>query len=122
MITPENQAAISDWLRTDALNIVWALAIDVIAHFAAKAVKWAIAKGIDRIPFFARRDGAGAAGVKPTVDVGERIGEVGYWLVWLLGLIAALNVLGLTSVVAPLNSMVSEFLRYLPSVVGAALI
>src|SRR5690606_5931524 len=31
-------------------------------------------------------------------------------------------VLGLTSVVAPLNSMVSEFLRYLPSVVGAALI
>jgi hypothetical protein len=60
--------------------------------------------------------------VKPAVDVGERIGEVGYWLVWLLGLIAALNVVGMAEVVAPLNGMVSSFLQYLPSVVGAALI
>ena len=108
MITPENQAAISNWLRTDALNYLGALVIVIIAHFAAKAVKWAIAKSIDRIPFFSRRDGAGSAGVRPTVDVGERIGEVGYWLVWLLGLIAALNVIGLDNVVAPLNSMVKK--------------
>jgi len=30
------------------------------------------------------------------VDVGERIGEIGYWLVWLLGLMAALNEIGAT--------------------------
>lgn len=122
MITPENQAAMTHWLQNDAPKILLALVIVIVAHFAAKAVKWAIAKGVDRIPFFGRRDGAGAASVKPTVDVGERIGEVGYWLVWLLGLIAALNVLGLNEVVAPLNGMVTEFLRYLPSIVGAALI
>ncbi len=122
MITAENQAAMSNWLRNDAPNILLALVIVIVAHFAAKAVKWAVAKGIDRIPFFARRDGAGSTGVRPAVDVGERIGEVGYWLVWLLGLIAALNVLGLTAVVDPLNGMVREFLHYLPSVVGAALI
>ena len=122
MITPENQAAMTAWLQNDAPKILLALVIVVVAHFAAKAVKWAIAKAIDRIPFFARRDGAGAAGVKPTVDVGERIGEVGYWLVWLLGLIAALNVVGLSDVVDPLNLMVRDFLHYLPSIVGAALI
>ncbi|ANP46640.1 mechanosensitive ion channel [Candidatus Viadribacter manganicus] len=122
MITSENQAAITAWLQNDAPKILLALVIVVVAHFAAKAVKWAIAKAVDRIPFFARRDGAGSGGVRPTVDVGERIGEVGYWLVWLLGLIAALNVLGLSAVVAPLNGMVSEFLHYLPSIVGAALI
>ena len=122
MITPENQAAMTAWLQNDAPKILLALVIVVVAHFAAKAVKWAIAKAIARIPFFARRDGSGSAGVRPAVDVGERIGEVGYWLVWLLGLIAALNVVGLSDVVDPLNGMVREFLHFLPSVVGAALI
>lgn len=124
MITPANQQAMWNWVAEWGPKILLALVIVIVAHFAAKAVKWAIAKGVDRIPFFARRDAAGAGGVKPTVDVGERIGEVGYWLVWLLGLIAALNVLGewAAAVVAPLNGMVAGFLAYLPSVVGAALI
>jgi hypothetical protein len=122
MITPANQQAMMNWITTWGPRILLALVIVIVAHFAAKAVKWAIAKGVDRIPFFARRDAAGAAGVKPTVDVGDRIGEVGYWLVWLLGLIAALNVLEMDAVVAPLNGMVAGFLAYLPAVVGAALI
>jgi hypothetical protein len=111
-----------DWMTEWGPKVLLALVIVVVAHFAAKAVKWAIAKGVDRIPFFGRRDAAGAGGVKPTVDVGERIGEVGYWLVWLLGLIAALNVLEMRDVVAPLNAMVAGFLVYLPNVVGAALV
>jgi hypothetical protein len=122
MITPANQQAMMNWITVWGPRILLALVIVIVAHFAAKAVKWAIAKGVDRIPFFARRDGAGTAGVKPAVDVGERIGEVGYWLVWLLGLIAALNVLEMDAVVAPLNGMVAGFLAYLPAVVGAALI
>ncbi|MGD9966033.1 MAG: mechanosensitive ion channel [Hyphomonadaceae bacterium] len=122
MITPANQQAMMNWITVWGPRILLALVIVIVAHFAAKAVKWAIAKGVDRIPFFSRRDAAGAAGVKPTVDVGERVGEVGYWLVWLLGLIAALNVLEMDAVVAPLNGMVAGFLAYLPAVVGAALI
>ena len=62
MITPENQAAMTAWLQNDAPKILLALVIVVVAHFAAKAVKWAIAKAIDRIPFFARRDGSGSSG------------------------------------------------------------
>src|SRR5262245_37771094 len=113
-------AAVQAW----AIAIGTAIIILIVAHFAAKAVKWGIAKGIDRIPFLSRRDSSAAAGAKPAVDVGERVGEVGYWLVWLLGLMAALSQLGswAAPIVAPLNDMMRGFLAYLPSVVGAALI
>jgi hypothetical protein len=113
-------AAAQDW----AIRIGIALVILIVAHFAAKAVKWGIAKGVDRIPFLSRRDSSAAAGAKPAMDVGERIGEVGYWLVWLLGLMAALTQLGpwAAPIIAPLNDMMRGFLAYLPSVVGAALI
>jgi hypothetical protein len=124
-MTPENQQAMLDWLTEWGPRILLALLILVVAHFAAKAVKWAIAKGIDRIPFLSRRDGAGEAGAKPTgPDIGERVGEVGYWLVWLLGLMAALAQLGpwAQPVVSPLNSMVAGFFSYLPNIVGAVLI
>ncbi len=113
----DQQLAI-DW----AIRIGSAILILIVAHFVAKAVKWGIAKGIDRIPFLSRRDGATGTSAKPVVDVGERIGEVGYWLVWLLGLILALQRLQLDAIVTPLNEMVSGFLAYLPSVVGAAII
>ena len=110
--------------QTWAVHIGIAIVILIVAHFAAKAVKWGIAKGVDRIPFLSRRDSTAAAGAKPAVDVGERVGEVGYWLVWLLGLIAALSQFGefAAPIVAPLNDMMRGFLAYLPSVVGAALI
>lgn len=110
------------WLIEWGPRIAIAVVILVAAHFAAKMVKWAIAKGIDRIPFLSRRDGETATSAKPVIDVGERIGEVGYWLVWLLGLILALSQLQMTAIVTPLNEMVSGFLAYLPSVVGAAII
>ncbi|WP_135213050.1 mechanosensitive ion channel [Vitreimonas flagellata] len=111
-------AVAQDWV----LRIGGAIIILIVAHFAAKAVKWTIAKGVDRLPFFARRDGASPSTAKPMVDVGERVGEVGYWLVWLLGFMAALTVLRLEAVVTPLYDMVRGFLNYLPAVVGAALI
>jgi hypothetical protein len=115
----EAQQLIITWARPVAIAAV----ILIVAHFAAKAVKWAIAKAVDRLPFVSRRDSAGPSGAKPTVDVGERIGEVGYWLVWLLGLIAALTQFGaLAPVVAPLQSMLIGFANTLPNIVGAALI
>lgn len=118
-----------DWERTRALierwapDIIIALVILVVAHFAARAVKWAITRGVNRIPFLRReRTAAETAAGRPAVDVGERVGEVGYWVVWLLGLVAALNQLKLRTIVDPLNTMLDGFVRYVPQVVGAALI
>jgi len=123
-MTYENQQALINWLTDWGPKILLAILILVVAHFAAKAVKWAIAKGIDRVPFLSRRDGASESTAKPAADVGERVGEVGYWLVWLLGLMAALAQLGpwANPVVSPLNGMVASFFNYLPNVVGAVLI
>ena len=117
-----DQQGVMAWLYEWAPRIALALVIIIVGHFAAQAVTWAIAKGFDRVPFFSRKDSDGPGGAKPSADVGERVGEVGYWLVWLLGLMAALNVLTLTAIVAPLNDMVRGFLAYLPNVVGAVLI
>lgn len=116
--------AMGQWLRDWGPKIALAILILIVAHFVAKAVKWAIAKGIDRIPFLSRRDSNTAASAKPAADLGERVGEVGYWLIWLLGLMAALGQLGpwANPVIAPLNGMVASFLNYLPNVVGALLI
>jgi hypothetical protein len=115
-----------DWQMAQewGVKIAIALLIIIVAHFAAKAVKWSIAKAIDRLPFFARRDNAGPTGARPAIDVGERLGEVGYWLVWLIGLTAALNVLGdwASPIVEPLNEMLRGFVAYLPQVVGALLL
>jgi len=120
-----DQQGVLNWLTNWGPPILLALLILVVAHFAAKAVKWAIAKGVDRIPYLSRRDGPGPGTSKPlSPDVGERLGEVGYWLVWLLGLMAALAQLGpwAQPVVTPLNGMVAGFFNYLPNIVGAVLI
>jgi len=117
----DQQAALG-WLQQWGPKAFWAVLIVLVAFFAAKAVKWAIARGFDRLPFLSRRDSEGPGGLKPTADIGERVGEVGYWLIWLLGLIAALNVLELQAIVVPLNDMLRGFLEYLDNVVGAILI
>lgn len=115
-------------VRAWLIDIGLALLILVVAHFAAKAVKWGISKAVDRIPFLSRRDSAGPGSEKPAVDVGERLGEVGYWVVWLIGLIAALNQLaqnvfpGLSGVTQPLNTMLNGFVVFVPKIVAAALI
>jgi hypothetical protein len=116
-----------DWAQARQLitdhgpAIAYAIIVLVAAHFAARAVKWAIGKGVERIPFLKRQDQPLADGEKPAAYIGDRIGEVAYWLVWLVGLIAALNLLGLVSVVEPLNNIVNGLVRYVPQAVGAVL-
>jgi len=103
-----------EWLP----RILAAVVILVIAHFAAKAVKWALAKVVDKVPGVSSHN----AGAPKNETVGARLGDVGYWLVLLIGLIAALNALGLNAIVQPLNQMQAEFFSFIPNVVGAGLI
>jgi hypothetical protein len=97
---------------TWAPRLVAALLILIIAHFIAKGVKWGIAAAINRIPALKNVGG----------DTGAQIGEVGYWLVWMVGLVAALNPLGLSSVVAPLQTLTNQVFGYIPNLIGAGLI
>ena len=68
-----------------------------------------------RLPILKRHPGAGGD------SVGKELGRLGYWLVWLVGLIAALQPLGLSGVLTPVTSMTNEVFAFLPRLLGAGL-
>lgn len=94
-------------------RVVFAILILVATHFIAKAVQWAVAKMIDRMPVLKRHPQAG------TDSVGTELGRLAYWLVWLVGLIAALQPLGLSGVLTPVTTMSNEVFAFLPKLLGA---
>jgi hypothetical protein len=96
-------------------KVLFAILILVITHFVAKAVQWGIAKLIDRIPVLKRHPGVGGD------SVGSELGRLAYWLVWLVGLIAALQPLGLSGVLTPVTTMTNEVAAFIPRLLGAGL-
>lgn len=101
-----------------APRILAAVVILVVAYFAGKGLKWALANGINRVPVIAKQNAATA----PQQSVGEQLGQLGYWLILLIGLVAALSVLGLQGVVAPLNTLVVGVMAFIPRLIGAGVI
>jgi len=96
-------------------KILFALLILIITHFVAKAVQWGVAKAIDRVPVLKRHPGMGGD------SIGTELGRLAYWLVWLVGLIAALQPLGLSGVLTPVTSLTNEVFAFLPRLLGAGL-
>ncbi|HEX2558766.1 mechanosensitive ion channel, partial [Phenylobacterium sp.] len=99
-------------------KILTAIAVLVAAHFLAKGVQWGMAKLIDRFPGIRahNRD----AGPKETI--GFQLGQLGYWLVLLIGVIAALTILELDDVVIPLSTLITDILAFVPNIIGAGVI
>jgi hypothetical protein len=96
-------------------RVVFAILILVVTHFVAKLVQWAVARLIDRMPVLKRHPEAGGE------SVGTELGRLAYWLVWLVGLIAALQPLGLSGVLTPVTSLTNEVFAFLPRLLGAGL-
>ena len=97
-------------------RVLLAILILVVTHFIAKAVQWAVAKGIDKVPVLKRHPQAGGE------SVGIELGRLAYWLVWLVGLIAALQPLGLSQVITPVTLLTNEVFAFIPHLLGAVLI
>ncbi len=76
--------AAATWSSGDR-KVLFAILILVVTHFVAKAVQWGVAKLVDRMPVLKRHPGVGGD------SVGTELGRLAYWLVWLVGLIAALQ-------------------------------
>lgn len=99
-------------------KILTAIAVLVAAHFLAKGVQWGMAKLIDRFPGIrAHNRDAG-----PRETIGYQLGQLGYWLVLLIGVIAALTILELDDVVIPLSTLISDVLVFVPNIIGAGVI
>ena len=96
-------------------KVLFAILILVITHFVAKAVQWGLAKLISRMPVLKRHPGVGGD------SIGTELGRLAYWLVWLVGLIAALQPLGLSGVLTPVTALTNEVFAFLPRLLGAGL-
>lgn len=118
MGSSDAMASVQELFLTWGPRVLTALIILILSHLVAKAVKWGLAAIVNKLPL-ARTANVGA---NKNETLGARLGEIGYWLVYLVGLIAVLNTLGLTHVVAPLNRLVAGFFAFLPNIVGAGII
>ncbi|HEX8231880.1 MAG TPA: mechanosensitive ion channel [Caulobacteraceae bacterium] len=118
---PENQldtSNVENLVYTWGPRILAAIAILVVAYFVGRAVKWALAKGIDRLKVVSKHN----TGRDPKETLGAQLGELGFWLILLVGVVAALGVLQLTAVATPLNSLLTNVFSYIPNLVGAIVI
>src|SRR6476659_2337447 len=98
-------------------KILIALLIIIATWIAARAVKWAIQKAIDRTPAL-RKHVTG----KPGETVGHQLGTIAKLIIWLVGIMAALRFLGIGQILAPINALTLQIFNFLPRLIGAGLI
>lgn len=105
-----------DQLALDLLEKVGlAIVILLATWLLARAAKWAFAKLVDAVPLLQRGTSSGAS-------IGESVGKIVSLLIWLFGLLAILQVLGLGTVAGPINSLLENVMDFIPNLVGAGLI
>jgi len=116
-LDPHWSSAFSVW----APRLVSAVLVLLVTWFLAKGARWSLARIIDRVPGVAAHN----TGKPPKESLGHQLGSLGYWLVLLIGVVAAVSILGvrgLTEAVGPLNVLVTDVAHFIPNLVGAVLI
>jgi hypothetical protein len=98
-------------------KVLIALLIILATWIVARAVKWAIQKAIDRTPAL-RKHMTGT----PDETVGHQLGTIAKLIIWLVGIMAALQYLGIGQILAPINALTLEIFEFLPKLIGAGLI
>lgn len=111
--TAQWQATAAEWLP----RILSAIAILLIAWLLARAAKWAIGKMVDRIPALQKHQEA-----EPGKTVGSLIGEIAYWLILLIGIMLALQPLGLAPLLEPVRELTTNTFAFIPNLIAAGLI
>jgi hypothetical protein len=98
-------------------RILGAIAILVVAYILARAAKWAIAKIVDRVPALKRHYEA-----EPGQTLGGLIGDIVFWLILLVGIMLALQPLGLAQVLEPVRQLTNNTFAFIPNIIAAGLI
>jgi Conserved TM helix len=107
------QAQLMNW----GPKILIAILILIATWIVARAVKWALQKAIDRTPAL-RKHVTGPS----EETVGHQIGTIAKLIIWLVGIMAALQFLGFPQILAPINELVTEIFAFLPHLIAAGLI
>jgi hypothetical protein len=98
-------------------KILIAVLILVATWIVARAVNWVLQKAIDRTPALKRH----ITGT-PEETVGHQLGTIAKLIIWLVGIMAALQFLGIGQILAPINELVTEIFAFLPHLIAAGLI
>ncbi|HEX6741496.1 MAG TPA: mechanosensitive ion channel [Sphingomicrobium sp.] len=98
-------------------KVLIALLILVATWIVARAVKWVLEKAIDRSPAL-RKHVTGT----PEETVGHQLGVIAKLIIWLVGIMAALQFLGIGQILQPINRLTIEIFDFLPHLLAAGLI
>ncbi|NJB85423.1 hypothetical protein GGR26_001168 [Lewinella marina] len=108
-----------DRLGNAVPDIIAALIILIIGYFVAKLLQGLTERLLRKTDLDNRvARGTGSA----AVSTERALGKLVFYIIMVLVLLAALDVLGINSVLRPLNDMVADFLAFIPNIVGAVLI
>jgi hypothetical protein len=107
------QAQLVEW----GPRILVALLILAVTWIVARAVKWALAKAVARTPALQKHTPGDAH-----ETIGHQIGTIAKLVVWLVGIMAALQFLGIGQILAPINTLTNQIFAFLPRLIGAGLI
>jgi hypothetical protein len=111
---PDNwQYQLEIWLP----RILGAVAILLVAYVLALVAKWAISKVVDRVPALKKHYEN-----EPGHTLGGLIGDIAFWLILLVGIMLALQPLGLTRVLEPVRQLTNNTFAFIPNLIGAGLI
>ena len=105
--------------QTLAVTIIEKIAIAalilIVTWIVAKAAKWTFAKLVDTVEFLRRSTSTGES-------VGISLGKIVSLLIWLLGLLAILQVFDLGGVMTPIQTLLNTVMAFIPKLIGASLI
>ena len=98
-------------------KVLIAILILVATWIVARAVKWMLQKAIDKSPAL-RKHVTGT----PEETVGHQLGTIAKLIIWLVGIMAALQFLGIGQILTPINRLTIEIFDFLPRLLGAGVI
>lgn len=110
--------SLSDSLGTKIPMILVALLIVIIGYFIARLIKKLAIKLLNRTKI----DEKISQKISTRFKLDQFIAKLLYYLVILYTLIIALNLMGVTGVTQSLETMLGEFLNYIPNIIGAGII
>ena len=98
-------------------KVLIAVLILVATWIVARAVKWMLQKAIDKSPALHKH----VTGT-PEETVGHQLGTIAKIIIWLVGIMAALQFLGIGQILTPINRLTIEIFDFLPRLLGAGVI
>lgn len=98
-------------------KILIAILILFATWIVARMVGWVLRKAIDKSPAL-RKHVTGT----PEETVGHQLGTIAKLIIWLVGIMAALQFLHLGQILTPINELVTEIFAFLPNLLAAGLI